>query len=78
MKAIVQDTYDPVEVLELRDMPKPTAGDGEVLVKVRATSVHADVWHAVRGEPYALRFMGSGVRRSQKVIPGTDAGSPAG
>lgn len=72
MKAIVQDTYGPLDVLTLREVPKPTAGDGEVLVKVRATSVHADVWHAVRGEPYALRFMGSGVRRPKTAIPGTD------
>jgi NADPH:quinone reductase-like Zn-dependent oxidoreductase len=72
MKAIVQERYGPLDTLTLRDVPKPTAGDGEVLVKVRATSVHADVWHAVRGEPYALRFMGSGVRRPRTVIPGTD------
>lgn len=72
MKAIVQDSYGPLDNLTLRDVPKPTAGDGEVLVKVRATSVHADVWHAVRGEPYALRFMGAGVRRPKTVIPGTD------
>lgn len=72
MKAIVQDRYGPIELLRLRDMPRPTVGAGEVLVKVRAASVHADIWHAVRGESYVLRVMGAGVRRPKNVIPGTD------
>lgn len=72
MQAIVQERYGRLDELELREVPRPSVGDGEVLVMVRATSVHADVWHAVRGEPYALRFMGSGVRRPKTVIPGTD------
>ncbi len=73
MKAIVQDRYGPAaEVLHLREVPVPTAGPGEVLVRVRATSAHADVWHAVNGLPYVLRLMGSGVRTPSNPIPGTD------
>ena len=46
MKAIVQTRYgEPREVLELREIDTPGVGDYEVLVRVRATSVHADVWH---------------------------------
>jgi NADPH:quinone reductase-like Zn-dependent oxidoreductase len=72
MKAIVQDRYGSADVLELGEIEKPTAGDDEVLVRVRAASVHADVWHAMRGMPYVLRFMGSGVRRPKHRVPGTD------
>jgi NADPH:quinone reductase-like Zn-dependent oxidoreductase len=72
MKAIVQDRYGSTDVLELREIEKPTAQDDEVLVRVRAASVHADVWHAMRGIPYVLRFMGSGVRRPKHRVPGTD------
>jgi len=73
MRAIVQTGYGaPREVLELRDIAVPTIRDDEALVRVRAASVHPDVWHVVRGLPYALRFMGSGVRRPQRVVPGTD------
>jgi NADPH:quinone reductase-like Zn-dependent oxidoreductase len=73
MKAIVQTGYGPPrDVLELRDIPVPTIRDDEVLVRVRAASVHPDVWHVVRGVPYALRLMGSGVRRPAKIVPGTD------
>ena len=72
MKAIVQDRYGSADALELGQIERPTAGDDEVLVRVRAASVHADVWHAMRGVPYVLRFMGSGVRRPKHRVPGTD------
>ena len=49
-----------------------SSADDEVLVRVRAASVHPDVWHVVRGWPYVLRIMGSGLRRPRPVVPGTD------
>ncbi len=72
MKAIVQERYGSPDVLELREIELPTLGDDEVLVRVRATSVHPDVWHALRGIPYVLRVMGSGSRRPKNPVPGTD------
>ncbi len=72
MKAIVQERYGSPDVLELREIERPTFKDDEVLVRVRATSVHPDVWHAVRGVPYVLRIMGSGLRRPKNPVPGTD------
>jgi NADPH:quinone reductase-like Zn-dependent oxidoreductase len=73
MKAIVQTRYGPPEeVLELREIDRPRVGDGEVLVRVRASSVHADVWHVVTGLPWVLRLMGSGLRRPKLRVPGTD------
>jgi NADPH:quinone reductase-like Zn-dependent oxidoreductase len=73
MRAIVQQRYGPhAEVLEVRDIPAPVPSDAQVLVRVRATSVHADVWHAVHGLPYVMRLAGSGVRRPAVAVPGTD------
>jgi NADPH:quinone reductase-like Zn-dependent oxidoreductase len=72
MKAIVQDRYGSPDVLELREIDRPTVKDDEVLVRVRAASVHADVWHAMRGQPYVLRIMGSGLRAPKHRVPGTD------
>ena len=73
MRAIVQERYGPYrEVLHLREIPTPVPGPGQVLVRVRATSVHADVWHAVTGVPYVLRLMGSGRRTPKQPVPGTD------
>ena len=73
MKAIVQRAYGaPDEVLELRDIAVPTATGDQVLVRVRAASMHPDVWHAVRGVPYVLRLMGSGLRAPKNPVPGID------
>lgn len=72
MRAIIQTRYGSPADLEAGDTPKPVAGEGEVLARVRATSVHPDVWHVVSGRPLVLRFMGSGILRPKRVIPGTD------
>ena len=50
----------------------PEVGDDEVLVRVRAASLHPDVWHVVMGRPYVLRLMGAGVLTPANPIPGTD------
>ena len=73
MKAIIQDKYgSPDDVLQLREIDKPVVGDDEVLVRVRAASVHPDVWHVVTGRPYVLRLMGAGLLRPKNPVPGTD------
>ncbi len=73
MKAIVQYKYgSPSEVLHLREIDKPVVGDDDVLVRVRAASVHPDVWHVVAGRPYLLRIMGAGFFKPKDTVPGTD------
>jgi len=72
MRAIVQDRYGSPEGLVLREVERPPIGDDEVLVEVRAASVHPDVWHVVTGRPFVLRLMGSGLRRPKYRVPGTD------
>lgn len=72
MKAVIQTEYGPPEALQLAEVEKPTPKDDEVLIKVHAASVHADVWHVVSGLPYAMRLMGSGLLRPKNPIPGTD------
>ena len=72
MKAIVQERYGSPDDLELREVDKPVVGDDEVLVRVRAASIHPDVWHVVSGRPYVLRLMGAGFFHPRNPIPGTD------
>lgn len=72
MKAIVQHRYGTADDLELCDIPVPAPAADEVLVRVRAASVHADVWHVVAGLPYVLRLMGAGLRQPKNRVPGTD------
>jgi NADPH:quinone reductase-like Zn-dependent oxidoreductase len=72
MKAIVQNRYGSVDVLQLGEIAEPVAADDELLVRVRAASIHADVWHVMHGVPYVLRIMGAGLRAPKNLVPGTD------
>lgn len=73
MKAIVQSRYgNPEEVLSLADIERPVPRNDEVLIRVRAASMHADVWHVIQGWPYLLRVMGAGLLRPKVKVPGTD------
>src|SRR5215218_988281 len=73
MKAIVQEKYgSPYDVLNLKDLDKPTVKEEEVLVRVHSASVHPDVWHLVRGLPHVLRLMGAGLLKPKHPVPGTD------
>src|ERR1700722_4624960 len=40
MKAVRFDEYGPVEVLDVRDVPVPEPGRGEVLIRVRAAGIN--------------------------------------
>jgi len=42
MKAVVHDEYGSPDVLRFEDLGEPTAGDGQVVVRVHATSVNPD------------------------------------
>lgn len=72
MQAIVQDEYGsaPEDVLRLAEVDRPTIGDGEVLVRVRAASVDRGTWHAMAGLPYPIRLAGFGFRRPKPLNPG--------
>ena len=71
MKAIVHDKYGSPDVLELKDIDKPIAGDNEVLVRVRAAGVNIGNWHLLRGVPYAMR-PAVGLLKPKRKIPGLD------
>ncbi|MEW2328239.1 NAD(P)-dependent alcohol dehydrogenase [Micromonospora chersina] len=71
MKAIVQDTYGPADVLQLRDIDRPAIGDEDVLVQVRAAGVDPGVWIFMAGRPYLAR-LGSGLRRPRVPVRGRD------
>jgi NADPH:quinone reductase-like Zn-dependent oxidoreductase len=58
MRAIRYDSYGPPhEVVRVREVDAPSAGEGEVLVRVRAASINPLEWHFVRGEPFLIRAM---------------------
>lgn len=71
MKAIVRETYGPPDVLHLEDVPLPTVGDGDVLVRVLAASANAGDWHLLRGTPFPFRLV-AGLRTPRFKIIGSD------
>lgn len=72
MTAVLQSAYGDIAVFRTGAMPVPVPGHGQILVRVKATSLHADIWHCMRGEPRILRLMGGGFFRPNQPVPGTD------
>lgn len=74
MRAVVYDTYGTPEVLRVEDVPVPTPGDRQVLVRIVATSVNLSDWEGLRGSPAYARI--GGLRSPRRRILGSDiAGS---
>jgi len=71
MKAIVQDVYGSADVLELRDIDKPTIGDNDVLIRVRAAGVNPADWAIMSGLPYIARPL-YGLGKPKNRVRGTD------
>jgi NADPH:quinone reductase-like Zn-dependent oxidoreductase len=72
MKAIVYHKYGPPDVLELKEVEKPTPKDNEILVKVHAASANAYDWHLLRADPFLVRLMGGGLLKPKNKILGAD------
>ena len=72
MTSIVQDAWgtDPATTLRLAEVSRPPVGDGDVLVRVAASSVDQGTVHCMTGEPYAMRLAGFGVRKPKASNPG--------
>jgi len=72
MKAIVYHDYGPPDVLQLEEIEKPVAADNEVLIKVRAASVNPLDWHFMRGTPYIVRIVMTGLSKPKNPRLGVD------
>jgi NADPH:quinone reductase-like Zn-dependent oxidoreductase len=70
MKAVVYDRYGPPEMLRIEDIPTPTPGPGQVLVRVAATSINLSDWETLLGTPAYSRI--GGIRTPRRQILGSD------
>ncbi len=71
MKAIVYTKYGPPDVLQLKEVEKPTPEDNEVLIKIFATTVNRTDCATIRAIPFFARLM-TGLFKPKKQTPGTE------
>jgi NADPH:quinone reductase-like Zn-dependent oxidoreductase len=70
MKAIVYSNYGSPDVLHVEDVEKPSPGDNEVLIKVRAAAANPMDYHLM-GDAYLIRIA-TGLRKPKPTVPGVD------
>lgn len=71
MRAVVQNSYGPADVLYSDRLAVPTPGPKALLIQVRAAGVDRGVWHIMAGTPYLGR-LAFGIRRPRNRVPGMD------
>jgi len=68
MRAMVYEKYGSPDVLELREIEKPTPKEDEVLIKVQAASVNAMDYRFLTGTPLLARLMAGLLKPRHKVL----------
>src|SRR5688572_12008784 len=71
MRAVVYDTYGPPEVLRIDDVEPPVPADGELLVRVHATTVNRTDCHRRGAYPFVWRLV-LGLRRPRRRVLGME------
>ena len=71
MKAVVYTRYGSPDVLQLKEVEKPTPRDNEVLIKVHAATVNRTDCATTRAKPFFMRLV-TGLFRPKKKVPGTE------
>ena len=71
MKAIVYTKYGSPDVLQLKEVEKPTPKDNEVLIRIYATTVNRTDCAMLRAEPFISRFV-TGIFKPNRLILGTE------
>src|SRR6476620_7144416 len=71
MKAIVYTEYGSPDVLQFKDIEKPTPKDNEVLIRVCAASANPADWHLMRAEPFLAR-LANGLLKPKNTKLGAD------
>jgi NADPH:quinone reductase-like Zn-dependent oxidoreductase len=72
MQASVRRQYGSVDLVQLAQVDKPSAKDGEVVVRVHAAGVDRGVWHLMAGKPYLMRIAGFGLRAPKNPVLGRE------
>ena len=71
MKAAVHTRFGPPEVIQIRDIEKPSPGDKELLIRVYAATFNRTDCANVSAKPWFMRFT-QGLTKPKNPISGTD------
>jgi NADPH:quinone reductase-like Zn-dependent oxidoreductase len=71
VKACVYTSYGPPEVVRLEEVPKPEPGPGELLIRVRATTVNRTDCGVRGADPFIARLF-TGLARPRHTILGNE------
>src|SRR5512141_1141219 len=71
MKAIVYENYGTPDVLQLKEIQRPTPRDNEVLIKVHATTVTHAEGMMRRGDSFISKIF-LGIRKPRREILGME------
>ncbi|MBW4438461.1 MAG: NAD(P)-dependent alcohol dehydrogenase [Pleurocapsa minor GSE-CHR-MK-17-07R] len=71
MNAIIYTQYGSPDVLQFKEVEKPTPKDNEVLIKVYASSLNAADSHYMRGTPWLFR-LACGIQKPRNIRFGGD------
>ncbi len=72
MKAIVYHKYGSPDVLQFKEVEKPTPKDNEILIKVHATTVNRTDTATIRAKPFIIGRLMTGLFKPNNPIPGTE------
>src|SRR6266849_6380433 len=71
MKAIVLTKYGSPDVLQFKEVEKPTPNDNQVLIRIHAASANPLDWHEMRGAPFVAR-LSTGLLKPKNPKVGAD------
>lgn len=71
MKAFIREQYGGPEILQLKEIERPSLKDDQILVRVLANSANPADWHILRGEPFLAR-LAFGLFKPKDKILGAD------
>jgi len=71
MKAITYTQYGSPDVMQLQEIPQPTPGDNQLLIKIHATAANPSDWRFLRASPFLARLE-AGLFKPKNNILGFD------
>ena len=71
MKAMVYTKYGSPDVLQLKEVEKPSPKEDELLIRIHAAAITAGDVIVLKGEPFVTRFV-TGLQKPKNTIPGKE------